>query len=137
MPREITLSYLIELWWKTEYNIRLLECIIDLSHELPDFFNFLEASWYSSYELAFPTFGFLIDYIDVLYLHWDFTNIHKTFSYLEWMRLSSNEYKQNLLFIWVLENFDRLNCLPNILSLVPAWLREVFMTTFPDYLIKS
>ena len=136
MSKKIILQDLIKLWWNEKYDIQLLECIVDLFHVLPDFSDFLESQWYSSYELAFPTFGFIIDYLDYLYLEWNLIAIHKIIWYLEWMRLSHNEYEQNLLFVWVLENFDRLQCLSDIILIMPDWLRKDFIESFPQYVWK-
>lgn len=120
--------------WK--YDIELLEYVVDLFNAIPEFLDFLERKKYDSYELAFPTFGFIVNFLDYLSWNRDIQTLKKVLWYLEYLKDSKDDYKKNLLFVWVLENFDCLSSISFIIPFMSDWLRKDFIENFPQYSIK-
>lgn len=121
-------------------SIELLQEVVSLFEHFPDFYNYLESSSFDYYELPYMVFWNIDDYIWLLYTHRNIDMIKQILSYLD-KRLMYFYNKSTegvwLIRIGVLENFDNiLGILPNILPLMPDWLRNDFIASFPQYLQK-
>ena len=140
-----TLQELINEQNKQEYpypsSPKQLQHVIDLLTEIPEFYIYsIQREWTPDFEIPYSVYWKLSDYIWDLYKEKNDDDIKKVLIYLDerltFFFKTNDQYGVDLVRIGVLENFDRLTDLKDIIPLMPDWLRKDFIESFPQYIHK-
>ncbi len=128
----------LENIWREERgssNVLLNEVVKLLNYDL-SFGKFLEdKGWDDENWIPYAVFGHINRYIKDCYEKKEYDKIQHIFKYLDNMALSENKEIKDLLLAWNLENLDNFkDILPDLVSMMPKNLKEVFLRVFSDYL---